>query len=48
MSIDDNEFKVLFDAVERALRHFETPPSEPGVDREVYEELRRLNQRGVE
>jgi hypothetical protein len=44
MSINEKEFKALFDAVERALRNFETPPAEPGFDREVYEELRRVRE----
>jgi hypothetical protein len=44
MSINEKEFKVLFEAVERALRNFEAPPAEPGFDREIYEELRRVRE----
>jgi hypothetical protein len=44
MSIDDKEFKELLEAVEQSLRHFESRPLEPGFDREVYEELRRVRE----
>jgi hypothetical protein len=44
MSINEKEFQDLFEAVERALQHFTPPPAEPGFDREVYEELRRVRE----
>lgn len=44
MSIDDQEFKELLEAVEQSLRHFESRPIEPGFDQEVYDELKRVRE----
>lgn len=44
MSINEKEYKELLEAVERSLRHFESRPSDPGFDQEVYDELRRIRE----
>ena len=44
MSVDDQEFKELLEAVELSLRHFESRPIESGFDQEVYDELRRVRE----
>lgn len=44
MSLDDQEFKELLDAVEQSLRHFESRPIESGFDQEVYDELRKVRE----
>jgi len=44
MSINQNQFRDLLAAVDRALAHFEARPAEPGFDREVYDELRRVRE----
>jgi hypothetical protein len=44
MGVTNNEFKELIEAVDRALRQFESRPSEPGFDQEIYDELRRVRE----
>jgi len=44
MNINDKDYQELFAAVDRALRHFEGRPVEPGFDRDVYDELRRVRE----
>jgi hypothetical protein len=44
MSVDDQEFRELLEAVEQSLRHFESRPIESGFDQEVYDELRRVRE----
>ena len=43
-SINEEEYKNLLVAVDRALWHFEARPVESGFDQEVYDELRRVRE----
>jgi hypothetical protein len=44
MSLSDREFKEFLDAIDRTLAAFGGRPAEPGVDLELYYELRRIRE----
>jgi hypothetical protein len=44
MGITNNEFIELIEALDRALRQFESRPTERGFDLEIYNELRRVRE----
>ncbi len=44
MSINEDEYRNLLVAIDRALWHFEVRPVEAGFDQEVYDELRRVRE----
>lgn len=44
MNVNPTEFEALIAALDRSLALFPEKPAEPGFDREVYEELRRVRE----
>ena len=44
MSVNQQEFKILLEAIDRSLALFGEQPVEPGFDFEVYVELRRARE----
>ena len=44
MSVNQQEFESLIAALDRSLALFDDKPVEPGFDREVYDELRRVRE----
>jgi hypothetical protein len=44
MNVNEQEFKELLSAIDKSLSMFGEKPPEPGFDREIYEELRRVRE----
>jgi hypothetical protein len=44
VNVNSQEFRALLAAIDRSLSLFGEKPLEPGFDREVYEELRRVRE----
>jgi hypothetical protein len=44
MNVNEQEFKELLSAIDRSLSLFGENPPEPGFDRDIYEELRRVRE----
>jgi hypothetical protein len=42
--VNEQEYQALLSAIDRALGQFQEPPEEPGFDRDIYEELRRVRE----
>jgi hypothetical protein len=42
--VNQEEFKILLEAIDRSLALFGEKPVEPGFDFDVYEELRRARE----
>ena len=44
MCVNQQEYEALLTAIDRSLALFPERPAEPGVDLEVYDELRRVRE----
>lgn len=44
MSLSDREFQEFLEALEHSIASFGGQPLEPGVDRDLYDELRRIRE----